>query len=423
MALTGSVLKRLPLSAAMLYLVIGVFLGPQVSDIIEVDIIDHAVMIERFTEVAVIISLFTAGLKLRVPLRDLIWRVPIRLAFLSMAVTVGLIAIVGVYGLGLSIGAAILLGAVLGPTDPVLASDVQVSDPNDQDQLRFGLTGEAGFNDGTAFPFVMLGLGLIGFHELGPYGLRWVTVDLIWAVVGGLAIGTLCGMAISSLMIYLRVHYREAHGLDDFLSLGLIALSYGIALLLHTYGFLAVFAAGLALRSIERQFSDNGGKAPTVRRDRDHVRSRAAATHPDTAPAYMAEAVLGFNEQLERIAEVLVVILVGALVTSGSLDLGILWFIPVLLLLIRPAAVEIGLFREKVPRARRRMMSWFGIRGIGSVYYLAYAIAHGLNDTDARTLADITLATIVVSVVVHGVTVTPLMNRYKRQIAASAETA
>jgi sodium/hydrogen antiporter len=121
-----------------------------------------------------------------------------------MIVTIALIALGGVYWLQLPVGAAILVGAVLAPTDPVLASDVQVSDPFDPDRLRFALTGEAGLNDGTAFPFVMLGLGLLGLHELGAAGWRWLAFDLVWAVTAGLAVGALCGTLIARLMDSLR---------------------------------------------------------------------------------------------------------------------------------------------------------------------------------------------------------------------------
>ncbi|MDF2762884.1 MAG: sodium/hydrogen exchanger, partial [Thermomicrobiales bacterium] len=251
MALSGSVLKRLPLSTSMLYLAAGVLIGPHALNLIHFDPTSEAAIVERVTEVAVIVSLFTAGLKLRVPLRDPLWRLPIVLASWSMALTVGLIALVGVAALEMPFGAAILLGAVLAPTDPVLASDVQVSGPRDRDRLRFTLTGEAGFNDGTAFPFVMLGLGLLGLHETGEGGWRWLAVDVLWAIPGGLLVGALLGTATGRLILFLRREHKEAVGLDDFLALGLIALSYGTALLLHTYGFLAVFAAGLALRKIE----------------------------------------------------------------------------------------------------------------------------------------------------------------------------
>ena len=200
--------------------------------------------------------------------------------------------------------ATVLLGAVLAPTDPVLASDVQVDHPTDGDRLRFSLTAEAGLNDGTAFPFVMLGLGLLGLHELGAGGWRWWTVDVAWAIGAGLVVGTLLGTLVGRLVIFLRREHREALGLDDFLALGLITLSYGVALLIHAYGFLAVFAAGLALRRIERRHAGEGEPPPAVEVAMAGENAEREATDPDTAPAYMAQAVLGFTEQLERIGTV-----------------------------------------------------------------------------------------------------------------------
>jgi NhaP-type Na+/H+ or K+/H+ antiporter len=329
-----------------------------------------------------------------------------------MTLTVGLIALAGHFLLDLPIGAAILLGAVLAPTDPVLASDVQVEDAGDRDRLRFGLTGEAGLNDGTAFPFVMLGLGLLGLHPLGEGGWRWLAVDVVWAIVGGLVIGYLCGLAVGRLVVFLRREHKEAVGLDEFLTLGLIALSYGVALFAHSYGFLAVFAAGLALRRTER--AAVGEDAPL------DVKAAAAAeggeeeiaTDPEHAPTYMTNAVLSFNEQLERIGEVALVLLVGGLLTKSLLPREALWFVPLLFLVIRPVSVGFGLFGARMSRAQRRLTSWFGIRGIGSIYYLMFAVTHGLPEPLARPLIGITLTTIAASIVVHGISVTPLMNRY-----------
>src|SRR5688572_914725 len=182
MALGSTLLKRLPLTTGLLYLTVGVAVGPEGLGLLDLDPLTGAPVLERLTEVAVIVSLFTAGLKLRLDWRDPRWSLPLRLATVSMALTVGLIALVGVAVLGLPLGAAILLGAVLAPTDPVLASDVQVAHVRDEDTVRFGLTGEAGMNDGAAFPFVMLGLGLLGLHDLGDFGWRWLAVDVLWAV-------------------------------------------------------------------------------------------------------------------------------------------------------------------------------------------------------------------------------------------------
>jgi sodium/hydrogen antiporter len=177
-ALSGSVLKRLPLTAAVIYLAAGAALGPWGAGLLQIDALRDAELLERITEVAVIISLFTAGLKLRIRATDRRWRPAILLASFAMLLTVAALAMFGVLVFGLPVGAAVLLGAVLAPTDPVLASDVQVEHAGDAEPLRFSLTAEAGLNDGTAFPFVMLGLGLMGAHELGAYGWRWVTLDL-----------------------------------------------------------------------------------------------------------------------------------------------------------------------------------------------------------------------------------------------------
>ena len=413
MALSASIVKRLPLSTSMLYLGAGVLIGPHALNLTSFDPVAEAALVERITEIAVIVSLFSAGLKLRVPLRDPLWRLPVVLASWSMMLTVGLIALVGVVGLGLPLGAAILLGAVLAPTDPVLASDVQVTGPRDRERLRFTLTGEAGLNDGTAFPFVMLGLGLLGLHETGDGGWRWVAIDVLWAIPGGLLVGGLLGTAAGRIILYLRHEHKEALGLDDFLALGLIALSYGIALLLHTYGFLAVFAAGLALRKIEER-AIGQEKAPdeVVAKAAAEGRTEEVATHPETAPAYMTQAVLGFTEQLERIGEVVVMLMVGVMISVIGVPGVAFWFVPLLLLVIRPVAAGLGMVGSTTTWLQRGFIAWFGIRGIGSIYYLMYAIEHGLPDELGQLLTSVTLTVVAASVVLHGVSVTPLMRRY-----------
>lgn len=421
MALSRSVLRRLPLSTSMLYLGAGFVLGPQVAGLLRVDIYTQSAIWERITEVAVLISLFAAGLKLRTPLRDGRWVLPVRLATVSMLVTVGLVTLAGVFGMGLPLGAAVLLGGILAPTDPVLASDVQVTHPTDGDRLRFALTGEAGLNDGTAFPFIMLGLGLLGLHELGEFGWRWFAVDLVWAVGSGLAVGTVLGTLIGRLVLHLRRKHREAVGLDDFLALGLIALAYGVALLVHGYGFLAVFAAGLALRRIERR--EAGGEEPPkdVTVAATSAEAEEAATDKDKAPAYMAQAALGFTEQLERIGEFAVVLLLGGMITWSFLPGVALWFIPLLFLVIRPVSVYVGLLGSATTRMQRGLIAWFGIRGIGSVYYLTYSMQHGLPEQFSRTLAALVLATVAVSAIAHGVSVTPLMGRYANRSRREAD--
>jgi len=410
-ALSSTYVKRLPFTPTMVYLGLGAVLGSWGLGFFIVDPLRHAPLLEHAAEVAVLISLFTTGLKLRVPLREKIWLIPIRLAFISMTITVGLVALVGVFALGLPVGAAILLGAILAPTDPVLASEVQLKDAADTDKLRFSITGEAGLNDGTAFPFVMLGLGLLGLHELGDWGWRWVAVDVIWAVAGGLALGGGSGLLLGKLVIYLRREHKESFGLDEFLALGLIASVYGAALLMHTYGFLAVFAAGLALRSLERQHTGQEISKEKV----DEIMSGDAderATHPEKATTHMTESLLGFNEQMERVLEVGAVLLIGAMLTPRFLPWHDLWFVAVLFVLIRPIAVLVGARSRKVGTIQRGMICWFGIRGIGSLYYLMYAVNKGLPEELATRLISLTCCVIAVSVIVHGISVTPLMTWY-----------
>jgi NhaP-type Na+/H+ or K+/H+ antiporter len=305
---------------------------------------------------------------------------------------------------------------VLAPTDPVLASDVQVEHAGDRDRLRFSLTGEAGMNDGTAFPFVMLGLWLMKLHSPEASIWRWVAVDLVWAVSGGLGIGALIGTLVGRLVIYLRRKHREALGLDEFLSLGLIGLSYGLALMVYTYGFLAVFAAGLALRRIER--SATGDNPPphdlTPRGPTEEI-----ATDEEKAPAYMAHAVLGFNEQFERICEVAVVILIGTMLQPSGIPRSALWFIPLVFLVIRPMAALPSLWRSGMARLQKIMICWFGIRGVGSMYYLMYGIAMGIEPSTSRLLIDLTLPTIAMSVIVHGLSVTPMMRHYLEKTSTS----
>ncbi|MES2511282.1 MAG: cation:proton antiporter [Pseudomonadota bacterium] len=414
MTIGGSFIKRLPLSAAMLYLCIGIAIGPWGLGLLVLRPTRDVVLLERLTEVAVLISLFTAGMKLELPLRDRRWRIPLQLASVSMVITVGVIAAIGMGLMGMSPGAAILLGAILAPTDPVLASEVQVANPGDRDRLRFGLTGEGGLNDGTAFPFVMLGLGLLGLHELGDMGWRWITVDVLWSVAGGLGIGYLLGTGVGRAILYLRVRHREALGSDEFIALGLIALTYGVALLCQTYGFLAVFAAGLALSRIDRHDS-----APAVATTRDSDTTTVEQqTSEIEAPATMMRAVQRFNAQLENFAEVVIVLAVGALIAVVPFRTEVLWFTPLLFLVVRPAAVVAGLLGTGLRGQQRRLVAWFGIRGIGSIYYLLYAIRHDISNDLAERLLSLVIAVVVASVVAHGISVTPLMKKYEGRKAA-----
>ncbi|HEY6510960.1 MAG TPA: cation:proton antiporter [Burkholderiaceae bacterium] len=402
MGLTDTVRRELPFSASALYLLAGWLIGPHAGGLLHLDLFADAKLLESLTEAAVLISLFAVGLRLRVRLTDRLWITPLLLATVAMTLTIAGLLAVGL-SFGLSLGAAMLLAAVLAPTDPVLASDVQVEDAGDRDRLRFGLSGEGGLNDGTAFPFVMLALGLLGLHELGDHAWRWWSVDLLWAVAGGLAIGWGLGWAFSRIVLHLRREREQAFGMESFLTLGLIALTYGLALTAHTYGFLAVFVAGLAMRSVE--YTDSDGRRAKASRPRD--------SSPETS-AYMARAVLDFTLDLERLAELTVMLLVGSLLHAGVFSWHSLGIAAALLLVVRPLAVRLTLLGSRLTPTQRRLAAWFGIRGVGSVYYLAFAISHGAIGSDIAWVADAVLATVVASVLLHGTSATPAMRLYRR---------
>ncbi len=459
-ALLDSHVRRLPITQSILFLVVGLLCGPWVGiGAIRMDPIDQSHLIERLTEIGVIVSLFGAGMKLRTPIWAREWLLPVSLASIAMVITIAGVTAVGYFVIGLPRGVAVLLGAILAPTDPVLASDVQVEHPTDRDRVRFGLTGEAGLNDGTAFPFVMLGLGLMGLHELGEFGWRWLAVDLLWMIVGGLTIGAVLGSLVGRLILHLRQTRKESVGTDDFLAIGLLASAYGAALMLHTYGFLAAFAAGLALRRVEvRAMMAIAERSPQVEaealRDAESANvgteggeaknevdgaspgeqqlaidvttstsEQPAASDVKHAPAYMAVAVLSFIEKAERLAEVGLVILLGGMLMRSTVSWHAVWFVPAMFLLVRPIAVYVTTRHLPLNAVQRRLIAWCGIRGIGSIYYLMYAINHGVPKEHAGFMVAIVFTTVAVSITVHGISVTPLMAHYRARHAKPAPVA
>ena len=401
------VLNRLPITSSMFYLTVGILVGPMGFALFHFNPLEQSEFLELLTECAVLISLFAAGVKMPVPVSFKRWRSPIQLAFFSMLITVALVAAFAYFVLQLPLGAAILLGAIIAPTDPVLATDVQVRHHGDEDQLRFSLTCEAGMNDGTAFPFVMLGLGLLGLHELGDFGTRWFFVDVIWATISGLGIGVLFGCLVGYLVWYVRSYGQKFTVLHDFLGLGLIATVYGVSLLVDAWGFLAVFAAAVALRQTETSLVLNK-KPQKVRAELQN----ADITKVTNAPIqHLSEGSLIFNEHLERLSELVLIILLGGTLFIDSWSWRAVGFSAFVFMVARPLSVYIGLWRSDMPMQMRGMSAWFGVRGIGSLYYLMYAIQHGLPQAIALELIHVVFITITLSIFIHGVSVKPLVRR------------
>lgn len=407
MGLITPVIKRLPITSAIIYLGVGILVGPMALGLFHFNPLKQSALLEVLTEVAVLISLFAAGVKMPVPLTFARWRGPVLLAFLGMAITVGLVAIFAFYLLGLPLGAAILLGAIVAPTDPVLATDVQIRHPHDRDRLRFVLTCEAGMNDGTAFPFVMLGLGLLGLHELGDFGLQWLMVDVVWATIAAIAIGVAIGSAVAYLVVRLRRNGRDAGLLEDFIGLGLIGVVYGVSVLFSAWGFLAVFFAAVALRQTELRLADGAADPPQqLQNDMPGATDESGQVH------HVSEASLVFKEHLERLSELVLILLIGGTLFLDSWSWVAVGFALFLFTIARPLSVFASLHGSRTPWRIRGMAGWFGVRGIGSLYYLMYAIQHGLPEDLAVELIQLTLIVVTLSIVFHGISVKPMMSRF-----------
>jgi len=392
-------ISRLPLSFAIIYLVVGILLGPYGLGLIQLrrDEVFNAELLKRLTELVVIISVFGCGLKIVRPLKLRHWGITARLIVFLMPISIFALAVVGKLFLGMNWGEAILLGAILAPTDPVLASEVQLTDTNDQDELRFGLTSEGGLNDALAFPFVYFGIHALKDDNWGDWFQQWVLVDLIWAIAAGIVMGIVVAKAI------VWIEQRLAKGrpadelMEDFVAISTILLSYSLTEMVNGYGFLAVFVAGLVVQRSYR--------------------------NPEKPLAQ-----LEFIERIEKLLEVGTILLLGSILlfqpmvnyAGQSLLVIILLFF-----IIRPVGVWISTIGKRPLDSNRRsfhpgirwLFGWFGIRGVGSLYYLAYAFGNGLKGEAAEQIAWITYTTIVISVIVHGISATPLMKWYERNLA------
>lgn len=405
---TFSYIKAVPITSAIIYLIVGSLVGPMGLGLFHFNPLKESALLELLTELAVLVSLYCAGVKMPVPIVYRRWRSPLQLAVVSMAITVGLVTLFGHYWLGLPLGAAVLLGAVVAPTDPVLATEVQVRHADDPDRLRFALTCEAGINDGSAFPFVMLGLGLLGLHDLGEAGGRWIVMDILWASGAGVGIGILAGAAIGLLVYRLRAMFVSSAFLESFLGLGLIALVYGLCLLVEAWGFLGVFSAAVALRHTEVRLALRENESLLLQTHEPRKQP------PENSQVHVSASSLEFNEHLERLSEIVLVLLIGGSLFWDSWSLRAVGFAAFLFFIARPVSVHLGLLGSKTSMSVRNLAGWFGVRGIGSVYYLMYAIQHGLPEELALELLHLTLVTVALSILVHGVTVKPAIARFWR---------
>jgi NhaP-type Na+/H+ or K+/H+ antiporter len=389
---------RWPLSPAVVYLAVGWVAGwmVQAKVVTPPTAPGRADMLVIITEIAVLISLFAVGVQLRVPWTLKGWRVALVLASGTMVATIALATLAGAWLMpGLGGAGALLLAGILAPTDPVLASEVQIRSRHDRDAVRVALTAEGGLNDGTALPVVMLALGLLGIGELGPGGMRWLWHDLAWPIAGGALLGWAFGRVLGRVIHALQ---RHGHGLgwDELLYLGIITVAYGLSRLTETSAFLFVFAAALGLFRRTRQ-------------------AESSLARVGVEPDELAERLVGFGHRCGRLGEVVMVLLLGFAMPWVPWRGEPLVYASLLLLVIRPLSVFLTIPGRALPKAQRRIVAWFGIRGVGSLFYLALVIDSGLSPTLAADLVDATLPAIALSILLHGVSATPLMALYRRR--------
>lgn len=426
LALASAYLRLLPVSSSVLYLLFGLGVGPIGLGLWQQDIGDISHWLEHLAESAVLISLFIGGLKLRLPLRAPEWRTAYLLAAPVLVGTIFGLTLIGHSLLDMSWGLALLVAAILSPTDPVLASLVQVSGAGDVDRLRYSISGEAGLNDGVAFPFVIAGIMLLQFESPNANEwLFWFAKDVLWAVPAALLLGYLLGRGTGRLVIYLRARHNDTVvSANDFLALALIAISYACAETIGAWGFLATFCAGVGLRHAEVDTSGHDA-VPAEEAASGTLREEGQAApvvefgsnpgeHPQIAAGAVMADILSFGGLLERLLEVFMVTLLGALLVQHwdwrALPLGLALFC-----LVRPAMVVLLVRERLLPLRQRLFVGWFGIRGIGSLYYLSYAVNHDLPPLSGREAIDLVLSVVALSILLHGLTTQPLLGRYERR--------
>ncbi len=357
-----------------------------------------AKLVEHVTELALVLAVFTTGLSLERPLRWREWRSVVALIAVVMPVTIAAVAAFGVAFMGLSLGAAVILGAVLAPTDPVLAGDVGVGAPGterERNEPRFSLSGEAALNDGLASPFVLLGVFIAG-QGAGGWVAEWVLADVLYAVAVGGAIGAAAGYGLAAVVLRLRDRGLILAQLDAWVAVPTGLLVYGLAEAAAAYGLVAAFVAGVAFRRYEFEHEYN-------RRVHDGA------------------------EVVEKLGELVVILLLGSMLTlAGLAEPGVAgWLlVPALLLVIRPAAV-LGTFarNRSMAAGERVFLAWFGTRGVAALYYTAIVVETGvLSAEELATVVWTVLAAVAVSILAHGSSATALSERLLRPSTADAGT-
>lgn len=381
-------LTNYPLTAPIVYLAFSVIAFMLFSFGPFPDLASDPYLGKRLTELGVIVSLTGVGLKLQRPLAWATWRISVRLLLVTMPITIAGVALIGWWGLGFAPATAVLLGAVLAPTDPVLASDVQTSAPLEEDfsSTRLALTTEAGLNDGLAFPFTHLAIALATVGLAPSLWLSdWLLNALIYKIVVGGVIGVVAGWSLAKLVFskWVEKSYQKHAVSIGLLAISLTLFPYGLAEIVGSYGFIAVFVAACVFRQQE-------------------------STHH-----YLSH-LHSFSEQLEKILVLGLMLFLAAYLSGEYLAVFEWYMIPVaviVLIVVRPMAGLIALPGSRLPMEKKLIISFFGIRGIGSVYYLLYAFYHADFPQHREAMA-LVVNVIVFSILIHGLLARPTMKKW-----------
>lgn len=390
-----ALLKRLPISYAMVFVLFGalMYLLPLPWELPAADPIRYEYATVHLAETAVIVSLMGTGIRLDRPFTWATWKVPLLLASVTMVICIAALAGLGWWVLGLTPASALLLGAVMAPTDPVLAGDVQVAGPEEghEDHVRFSLTAEAGINDGAAFPFTWLAVVVAAMAASGEpatdlaWLAEWFWEHLLFKIVVGVGLGALLGRLVAHVVFELPKKLDFPSPNDGFLAIALTLLVYGVTEMAGGYGFMAVFFAGFVF----------------ARQERKHR---------------LHKELHDFTNQIERILLVLVLIPFGGSLVSGLLDhltwAGVLVGLA-FVFVIRPLASMLVMIGRKIRARERVAISFFGIRGVGSFFYLSFAL-HQPGPFQAEELWSLVGFIVLLSIVLHGITAYPAMHYLDR---------
>jgi NhaP-type Na+/H+ or K+/H+ antiporter len=383
----------------MLFLAAGALTFTMVDPLPDPDPLRYGDIAVGLTELCVIISLMGAGLALNRPVSPRGWSTTWRLLGITMPLSMLALGLLGWGVLGLGIAGSVLLAAAIAPTDPVLASEVQVAEPaenpeSSDDEARFALTSEAGLNDGLAFPFIYAAIA-ISAVGVAPGGWlpHWLGVDVLWRLGIGVLVGLATGWALGKLFFSAPSEtFRLAEHAEGFVAAAATFLAYGLTELAEGYGFVAVFVCACTIRAAERHHGYH------------------LVLHQ-------------YVEQAERMLTVLIIFLLGGAAATGLLA-GTGWrevlVVLVVLLLIRPVTGLIALARGKTGPGERAVISFFGVRGVGSLFYVAYALEAG-QFTQPDTVWRVVALVVITSIVLHGSCATPAMRLLDRKRLRTAQ--